>query len=104
MQFADFRSDTLTAPCDEMRAQMASAEVGDDVWGEDPTVTAPEERERLFGEKGHVRYYGTDFRARLEAAGFQVEVDDPSGISIDDRMSFGLKNDEHIFYCKKADS
>ncbi|HBZ18576.1 MAG TPA: low-specificity L-threonine aldolase, partial [Betaproteobacteria bacterium] len=34
----DFRSDTVTKPTLEMRAAMASAEVGDDVYGEDPTV------------------------------------------------------------------
>ena len=55
MEFADFRSDTLTAPCDEMRAQMASAEVGDDVWGEDPTVTALEEQvAALLGKEAAV--------------------------------------------------
>jgi len=43
MSMADFRSDTMTAPCAEMRAAMADAEVGDDVWGEDPTITALEE-------------------------------------------------------------
>jgi threonine aldolase len=35
----DLRSDTLTLPTPEMREAMARAEVGDDVWGEDPTVT-----------------------------------------------------------------
>ena len=34
----DLRSDTLTRPTDAMRAAMAGAEVGDDVYGEDPTV------------------------------------------------------------------
>ena len=34
----DLRSDTLTQPTPEMREAMARAEVGDDVWGEDPTV------------------------------------------------------------------
>jgi threonine aldolase len=34
----DLRSDTVTTPTDEMRAAMASAEVGDDAYGEDPTV------------------------------------------------------------------
>ncbi len=34
----DLRSDTVTKPCSEMRARMAAAEVGDDVYGEDPTV------------------------------------------------------------------
>ena len=35
----DLRSDTVTRPTDGMRAAMADAEVGDDVYGEDPTVT-----------------------------------------------------------------
>jgi len=34
----DFRSDTLTQPTDAMRKAMADAEVGDDLYGEDPTV------------------------------------------------------------------
>jgi threonine aldolase len=34
----DLRSDTVTLPTPEMREAMARAEVGDDVWGEDPTV------------------------------------------------------------------
>lgn len=40
----DLRSDTVTRPTDAMRAAMAAAEVGDDVYGEDPTVTALEKR------------------------------------------------------------
>ena len=40
----DLRSDTVTKPTDAMRAAMASAEVGDDVYGEDPTVNRLEER------------------------------------------------------------
>jgi threonine aldolase len=39
----DLRSDTVTLPTDEMRAAMASAEVGDDVYGEDPTVNRLQE-------------------------------------------------------------
>lgn len=38
MKTIDLRSDTVTRPTDAMRATMASAEVGDDVYGEDPTV------------------------------------------------------------------
>jgi threonine aldolase len=34
----DIRSDTVTAPTEEMRGAMAGAEVGDDVYGDDPTV------------------------------------------------------------------
>ena len=40
----DLRSDTLTTPTPAMRRAMAEAEVGDDVYGEDPTVTLLEER------------------------------------------------------------
>ena len=47
----DLRSDTLTRPTDAMRRAMADAEVGDDVYGEDPTVLALEER--LAGLFGH---------------------------------------------------
>jgi threonine aldolase len=38
MQWIDLRSDTVTQPTPEMRAAMATAEVGDDVYGDDPTV------------------------------------------------------------------
>jgi len=38
MKIYDFRSDTVTKPTPEMRAAMANAAVGDDVYGEDPTV------------------------------------------------------------------
>jgi threonine aldolase len=41
--FVDLRSDTVTQPTPEMRRAMADAEVGDDVYGEDPTVNALQE-------------------------------------------------------------
>ncbi|HEX5015145.1 MAG TPA: GntG family PLP-dependent aldolase [Candidatus Limnocylindrales bacterium] len=44
MPVLDLRSDTVTKPTDAMRRAMAAAEVGDDVFGEDPTVIALEER------------------------------------------------------------
>ena len=47
----DLRSDTLTRPTGAMRAAMARAEVGDDVYGEDPTVRELEER--VAGLLGH---------------------------------------------------
>jgi len=46
----DLRSDTVTRPTPAMRAAMASAEVGDDVYGEDPTVNLLEARAaEVFG-------------------------------------------------------
>jgi len=48
----DLRSDTVTRPTEAMRAAMARAEVGDDVYGEDPTVARLEERvAELFGHE-----------------------------------------------------
>jgi threonine aldolase len=44
MPLIDLRSDTVTRPTPEMRRAMADAEVGDDVFGDDPTVNALEER------------------------------------------------------------
>ena len=40
----DLRSDTVTRPCEAMRLAMLRAEVGDDVYGEDPTTTALQDR------------------------------------------------------------
>lgn len=47
----DLRSDTVTKPTAEMRAAMASAEVGDDVFGEDPTVNRLQDRAAEIFEK-----------------------------------------------------
>ncbi len=43
MEFIDLRSDTVTQPTPEMREAMATAKVGDDVFGDDPTVNALQE-------------------------------------------------------------
>ncbi len=52
---ADFRSDTVTRPTPEMRRAMAEAEVGDDVYGDDPTVNALEEESaRAVGKQAAV--------------------------------------------------
>jgi len=51
----DLRSDTFTLPDERMRAAMAGAEVGDDVWGEDPTVRRlEEETARRLGKEAAV--------------------------------------------------
>jgi threonine aldolase len=51
-QLIDLRSDTVTRPNEKMRAAMADAEVGDDVYGEDPTVNRLEQRAaEIFGKE-----------------------------------------------------
>ena len=48
----DLRSDTVTRPSEEMRRAMAAAEVGDDVYGEDPTVNKLQKRAaEMFGKE-----------------------------------------------------
>ena len=52
MALIDLRSDTVTRPTLEMRAAMAAAEVGDDVYGEDPTINLLERRAaEIFGRE-----------------------------------------------------
>lgn len=51
----DLRSDTVTKPTAAMRAAMAAAEVGDDVYGEDPTVNRLEQRAaEVFGREAAI--------------------------------------------------
>ena len=51
----DLRSDTVTAPSAEMREAITSAPVGDDVYGDDPTVNSLEERvAAMFGQEAGV--------------------------------------------------
>ena len=55
MEFIDLRSDTVTKPTPEMREAMACAEVGDDVYGEDPTARRLQERAaEIFGKEAAV--------------------------------------------------
>lgn len=43
---------------------------------EDPSITSPREREKVFGQADHVRLYGRDYAQRIREAGFEVqEVD-----------------------------
>jgi threonine aldolase len=53
--FIDYRSDTVTRPTPAMREAMASAPLGDDVFGEDPSINQLEEKcARLFGMEAAV--------------------------------------------------
>jgi threonine aldolase len=54
-QYIDLRSDTVTLPTPEMRRAMAEAEVGDDVYAEDPTINKLEARAaELFGREAAI--------------------------------------------------
>src|SRR6266702_1049351 len=73
----DLRSDTVTKPTPGMREAMARAEVGDDVYGEDPTVNRLQERvaellgvEVIIGEGGHNWLYESGAGAALSGCQF----------------------------------
>jgi threonine aldolase len=63
----DLRSDTVTRPTPAMRAAMAKAEVGDDVFGDDPTVIALEARaSAMFGMEAGL-YFPSGTQSNLAA-------------------------------------
>jgi SAM-dependent methyltransferase len=68
---------------------------------EDFRITDPAERARHFGERGHVRFYGRDFRERLMAAGFEVEMDPGDKLPGEMSRRFGLRADENLFFCRR---
>ena len=69
---------------------------------EDPSITDPKERARLFGQYDHVRMYGKDYYTRLEAAGFQATaVDFLSELEEKEKLRFGLPKAEKIPVGKK---
>ncbi len=65
-------------------------------------ITEPSDREKHFGQRDHVRLYGTDYNKRLESAGFEVKVDDYVKQIPEEKVKrFALAPDELIYFCKK---
>lgn len=63
----DLRSDTVTLPTDAMRQAMAAAEVGDDVYGDDPTVAALEADGARLAAKEAALFFPSGTQANLVA-------------------------------------
>jgi SAM-dependent methyltransferase len=71
---------------------------------EDPTVTDPNDRERVFGQSDHVRIYGLDYYDRLSAAGFAVErVEGSEFVSEDEGRRNAVNLGEVIPVCRRTD-
>ncbi len=69
---------------------------------EDPTVTDPKERERLYLQHDHVRLYGLDYKERLETVGFSVTENDLChrlGKELTER--YALPQSEILYICQK---
>jgi ubiquinone/menaquinone biosynthesis C-methylase UbiE len=72
---------------------------------EDPSITDPHERLRLFGQDDHVRAYGPDFVERLEEAGFDVTVtraDDFLSSEEIDRIGVRDAMTGEVYLCTKS--
>lgn len=69
---------------------------------EDFSITDPQEREKAFGQSDHVRWYGRDYKNRLEKSGFIVNEDDYiHTFSQEEIFRYGFMDSELIYYCKK---
>ncbi len=68
----------------------------------DPSVTDPKERERLFGQRNHVRRYGSDYRDRLEECGFNVTKYPATRVVGESNIKrMGIMENENVYLCKK---
>ncbi|MCC6764684.1 MAG: low-specificity L-threonine aldolase [Deltaproteobacteria bacterium] len=76
MRIVDLRSDTLTKPTAAMRVAMAAAEVGDDVFHEDPTVSALEERAATLAGKDAALFVPSGTMANLIACKLHTQPGD----------------------------
>ncbi len=76
MRVVDLRSDTLTRPTDAMRRAMAAAEVGDDVFGEDPTIAALETRAAELAGKEAALFVPSGTMANLIACKLHTQPGD----------------------------
>lgn len=69
---------------------------------EDPAIKSPEDRKRFFGQEDHVRWYGLDYKDRLELAGFRVKVDSyVKELGNDAIKKYSLRETENIYFCAK---
>jgi len=69
---------------------------------EDPTVTDPRERRRLFHQKDHYRVYGRDMDTRFAKAGFEVEmIPYMEAIPAAQRKRYSLDTSGVIVFCRK---
>jgi len=71
---------------------------------EDPSITTPEERFRVYGQVDHVRRYGPDYVDRIREAGFHVNVIRPTDLVSQERaVQMGLtRTRDEICYCTRA--
>ena len=69
---------------------------------EDPTIVTPEDREKHYWQKDHVRLFGKDYPEWLKKAGFEVELfDKESKYNKDLRQRYRLQDEEILYSVRK---
>jgi Methyltransferase domain len=69
---------------------------------EDPSITDPAERERLYWQRDHVRLYGRDYSEKLRVAGFEVkEILYAKELGAEATKRYALPGEEIIYFCVK---
>ena len=68
---------------------------------QDPSVTTPAERKRIYGRHDHLRRYGPDVEQRLNRAGFDVQCARPQDFIAAEDIAKMRIADESIFLCRK---
>lgn len=70
---------------------------------EDPTITDPRERERVFLQSDHLRLFGRDYGKELAKAGFRVKEDHfVTEMPIEQAKRYALPMEEIVYFCEKA--
>lgn len=69
---------------------------------EDKSITSPEEREKHYWQKDHLRLFGLDYKDKLEAAGFKVNEDNfVQTLSPEQTDRYRISREETIYFCRK---
>ena len=68
---------------------------------EDPSISDPKKREELFGQDDHVRKYGTDYKKRLEEAGFRVYDSFNEELKEEEIKKYSIVKNDTLFVVEK---
>jgi SAM-dependent methyltransferase len=78
-------------------------DVSREVTYEDPNITDPEEREKHFWQKDHVRLFGRDYAQWLTKAGFKVTADEyVKSFTPEQRDRYRIPENEVVYFCQKV--
>jgi SAM-dependent methyltransferase len=69
---------------------------------QDPAIQSPEDREKYYWQKDHVRLFGKDYPQKLQSAGFRVEEILPTSLLSDEEVNkHRFQREEVLYVCHK---